>query len=170
LSGNGNGSSSAATSGATTSNPSRHPKDRRRSTERPGSNAKPGQEPKPKENEPCRNFAAGKCARGAQCKYSHAAQPPQQSAPTSHAAKRLKTAAPAKRLTATAEEIEEGGITYRLYKDGKYYEKSPCSFCWQPESAMGAKRHSNEDCPVKAKCTNREEQKRAYRSRCREKP
>jgi hypothetical protein len=78
--------------------------------------------------------------------------------------------APTKRLTATAEEIEEGGITYRLYKDGKYYEKSPCSFCWQPESAMGAKRHSNEDCPVKAKCTNREEQKRAYRSRCRAKP
>ena len=167
LAGNGNGSSSAATSGATTSNPSRHPKDRRR--ERPGSNAKPGQEPKPKENEPCRNFAAGKCTRGAQCKYSHAAQPPQQSAPTPHAAKRLKTA-PAKRLTATAEEIEEGGIKYRLYKDGNYYEKSPCSFCWQPESAMGAKRHSNEDCPVKAKCTNREEQKRAYRSRCREKP
>jgi hypothetical protein len=169
LSGNGNGSSSAATSGATTSNPSRHPKDRRRSTERPGSNARPGQEPKPKENEPCRNFAAGKCTRGAQCKYSHAAQPPQQSAPTPPTAKRQKTAS-AKRLTATAEEIEEGGITYRLYKDGKYYEKSPCSFCWQPESAMGAKRHSNEDCPVKAKCTNREEQKRAYRSRCREKP
>jgi hypothetical protein len=168
LSGNGNVSSSAATSGATTSNPSRHPKDRRRSTERPGSNAKPGQEPKPKENEPCRNFAAGKCTRGAQCKYSHAAQPPQQSAPTPHAAKRLKTA-PAKRLTATAEEIEEGGITYRRYKDGKYYERSPCSFCWQPESAMGT-RHTNEDCPVKAKCKDEAQKKRAYRSRCREKP
>jgi hypothetical protein len=168
LSGNGNGSSSAATSGATTSNPSRHPKDRRRSTERPGSNARPGQEPKPKENEPCRNFAAGKCTRGAQCKYSHAAQPPQQTAAPSGGAKRQKTV-PAKRLTATAEEIEEGGITYRLYKDGNYYEKSPCSFCWQPESAMGAKRHSNEDCPVKAKCTDDAQKKRAYRSRCREK-
>jgi hypothetical protein len=169
LSGSGNGSSSAASSSAPTSNPSKPLRDRKRSTERPGSNARPGQEPKPKEKEPCRNFLAGKCTRGAQCKYSHAAQPPQQSAPTPPAAKRLKTT-PAKRLTATAEEIEEGGITYRLYKDGKYYEKSPCSFCWQPESAMGAKRHSNEDCPVKAKCTNREEQKRAYRSRCRAKP
>ena len=169
LSGNGNGSSSAATSGATTSNPSKPPKDRRRSTERPGSNTRPGQEPKPKENELCRNFLAGKCARGAQCRYSHAAQQPQQPAPTPHAAKRQKTA-PAKRLTATAEEIEEGGITYRLHKDGKYYEKSPCSFCWQPESAMGAKRHSNEDCPVKAKCTDDAQRRRAYRSRCREKP
>ena len=169
LSGNGNGSSSAATSGATTSNPSRHPKDRRRSTERPGSNAKPGQEPKPKEKEPCRNFAAGKCTRGAQCKYSHAAQPPQQSAPTPHAAKRLKTAS-TKRLTASAGEIVEGGITYRLYKDGKYYERSPCSFCWQPESTMGATRHTNEDCPIKAKCTDDAQRQRAYKSRCREKP
>jgi hypothetical protein len=169
LSGNGNGSSSAATSGATTSNPSRHPKDRRRSTERPGSNARPGQEPKPKENEPCRNFAAGKCTRGAQCKYSHAAQPPQQPAPTPHAAKRLKTAS-AKRLTASAGEIVEGGITYRLYKDGKYYERSPCSFCWQPESTMGATRHTNEDCPIKAKCTDDAQRQRAYKSRCREKP
>ena len=169
LSGNGNGSSSAATSGATTSNPSRHPKDRRRSTERPGSNAKPGQEPKPKENEPCRNFAAGKCTRGAQCKYSHAAQPPQQPASTPHAAKRLKTAS-AKRLTASAGEIVEGGITYRLYKDGKYYERSPCSFCWQPESTMGATRHTNEDCPIKAKCTDDAQRQRAYKSRCREKP
>ena len=169
LSGNGNGSSSAATSGATTSNPSRHPKDRRRSTERPGSNARPGQEPKPKENELCRNFLAGKCARGAQCKYSHAAQPPQQPASTPHAAKRLKTAS-AKRLTASAGEIVEGGITYRLYKDGKYYERSPCSFCWQPESTMGATRHTNEDCPIKAKCTDDAQRQRAYKSRCREKP
>ena len=168
LSGNGNGSSSAASSSATTSTTPKQPKDRKR-TERPGSNARPGQEPKPKENELCRNFLAGKCARGAQCRYSHAAQQPQQPAPTPHAAKRQKTA-PAKRLTATAEEIEEGGITYRLYKDGKYYEKSPCSFCWQPESAMGAKRHSNEDCPVKAKCTDDAQRRRAYRSRCREKP
>ena len=167
LAGSGNGSSSAASSGATTSTTPKQPKDRKR-TDRPGSNARPGQEPKPKENEPCRNFAAGKCTRGAQCKYSHAAQPPQQSAPTPHAAKRLKTA-PAKRLTATAEEIEEGGITYRLYKDGKYYERSPCSFCWQPESAMGT-RHTNEDCPVKAKCTDDAQKKRAYRSRCRERP
>ena len=166
LSGNGNGSSSAASSSATTSTTPKQPKDRKR-TERPGSNARPGQEPKPKENELCRNFLAGKCARGAQCKYSHAAQPQQTAAP-SNGAKRLK-AAPAKRLTASAEEIVDGGITYRLYKDGKYYERSPCSFCWQPESAMGT-RHTNEDCPVKAKCTDDAQKKRAYRSRCRERP
>ena len=167
LAGSGNGSSSAASSGATTSTTPKQPKDRKR-TDRPGSNARPGQEPKPKENEPCRNFAAGKCTRGAQCKYSHAAQPPQQPASTPHAAKRLKTAS-AKRLTASAGEIVEGGITYRLYKDGKYYERSPCSFCWQPENAMGT-RHTNEDCPVKAKCTDDAQKKRAYRSRCRERP
>ena len=166
LSGNGNGSASAASSSATTSTTPKQPKDRKR-TERPGSNARPGQEPKPKENELCRNFLAGKCARGAQCKYSHASQPPQTAAP-SNGAKRLK-AAPAKRLTASAEEIVDGGITYRLYKDGKYYERSPCSFCWQPENAMGT-RHTNEDCPVKAKCTDDTQKKRAYRSRCRERP
>jgi hypothetical protein len=91
------------------------------------------------------------------------------SAPTPHAAKKLKTT-PAKRLTATAAEIVEGGITYRLYKDNKYYEMSPCSFCWQPESAMGATRHTNENCPVKAKCTDNAQKERAYRSRCRAKP
>ena len=166
LAGSGNGSSSAASSGATTSTTPKQPKDRKR-TDRPGSNARPGQEPKPKENELCRNFLAGKCARGAQCKYSHASQPQQTAAP-SNGAKRLK-AAPAKRLTASAEEIVDGGTTYRLYKDGKYYERSPCSFCWQPENAMGT-RHTNEDCPVKAKCTDDTQKKRAYRSRCRERP
>jgi len=166
LAGGGNGSSSAASSGATTSTTPKQTKDRKR-TDRPGSNARPGQESKPKENEPCRNFLAGKCARGAQCKYSHASQPQQTAAP-SNGAKRPRTAS-AKRLTASAEEIVDGGITYRLYKDGKYYEKSPCSFCWQPESAMGT-RHTNEDCPVKAKCTDDAQKKRAYRSRCREKP
>jgi hypothetical protein len=77
LAGCGNGSSSAATSGTTTSNPSKQPKDRKR-TDRPGSNARPGQEQKPKEKELCRNFQAGKCTRGAECKFSHASQPPQQ--------------------------------------------------------------------------------------------
>ena len=166
LAGSGNGSSSAASSGATTSTTPKQPKDRKR-TDRPGSNARPGQEPKPKENELCRNFLAGKCARGAHCKCSHASQPQQTAAP-SNGAKRPRTA-PAKRLTASAEEIVDGGITYRLYKDGKYYERSPCSFCWQPESAMGT-RHTNEDCPVKAKCTDDAQKKRAYRSRCRERP
>jgi hypothetical protein len=73
-------------------------------------------------------------------------------------------------VTASAEEIVEDGITNRLYKDGKYYEKSLCSFCWMPESAMGTKRHTNEDCPVKAKCTDDAQKQRAYRSQCREKP
>ena len=168
LAGCGNGSSPAATSGTTTSNPSKQPKDRKR-TDRPGSNARPGQEQKPKEKELCRNFQAGKCTRGAECKFSHASQPPQQPAATSNGAKRLK-AEPAKRLTASAGEIVEGGITYRLYKDNKYYERSPCSFCWQPESAMGATRHTNENCPIKAKCTDNAQKERAYRSRCRAKP
>ena len=43
-------------------------------------------------------------------------------------------------------------------------------FLPNPTLAMGAKRHSNEDCPVKAKCTDDAQKKRAYRSRCREKP
>ena len=64
LAGSGNGSSTAVSSGATTSNTPKQPKDGKR-TDRPGSTTKPGQEPKTKEKELCRNFLAGKCKRSA---------------------------------------------------------------------------------------------------------
>ncbi len=57
------------------------------------------------------------------------------------------------------DEIEENGIAYVRAKDGEFYERSPCGFCWQPESAMGTK-HKIKDCPFRAKATNKDEQQR----------
>ena len=74
------------------------------------------------------------------------------------------------RLTNASGEIVENGVTYLLAKDGKYYERSPCSFCLMPGSLMGATKHTSQDCPVKAKCQDKAARDKAYRCKARAKP
>jgi hypothetical protein len=128
-------------------------------------------DPKRAKTAECRSFKAGQCKFGANCKFSHAtpSQPqPQKQPPVKPSTQ--KNPNPSKsNLKLITDEIEENGVAYVRAKDGKFYEKSPCSFCWQPESAMRTK-HTNTDCPVRAKATSRAEQQRLFSSCRREKP
>ena len=92
----------------------------------------------------------------------------QQSSSQQSAPKKPKTAVA--KGNAQTSEIVEGGITYRLAKDGVYYEVSPCAFCWQPESAMGPDKHTSQTCKLLAKCTDKAAKDRAFGSRKRSKP
>lgn len=116
----------------------------------------------------CFQFKAGKCTRGASCRFSHAVAAQQQSSSQQSAPKKPKTAVA--KGNAQTSEIVEGGITYRLAKDGVYYEVSPCAFCWQPESAMGPDKHTSQTCKLLAKCADKAAKDRAFGSRKRSKP
>ena len=147
----------------------KHPRlDRKRP--RPDRTKEP--DPKRAKTAECRLFKAGQCKFGANCKFSHAtpSQPqPQKQPPVKPSTQ--KNPNPSKSsLKLITDEIEENGVAYVRAKDGKFYEKSPCSFCWQPESAMRPKQHTSNDCPVRAKATNKAEQQRLFSSCRREKP
>lgn len=145
-------------------------------------NGKRSREEKPSKTpqtakEACKKYLHGRCTFGARCRFLHPAQPQaqqstQQTLPGGNGKPQPsgKRTTPNLKLTNAPGEIVENGVTYLLAKDGKYYERSPCSFCLMPESLMGATKHTSQDCPVKSKCQDKAARNKAYRCKARAKP
>ena len=162
---------SQASTGAEAPGATHEPKHPRLDRKRPQPDRTKEPDPKRAKTAECRSFKAGQCKFGANCKFIHATPSQAQSQKQPQAKPGTqKSPNPSKsNLKLITDEIEENGVAFVRAKDGKFYEKSPCSFCWQPESAMRPK-HTNTDCPVRAKATSRAEQQRLFSSCRREKP